>query len=238
MAAPATVYRDGAVGSPRFLGNPHVSLPCSPTPADLRTRPNTVRKHGPRIIQRRGLPTRGDFGAQSHGLDTGCLRFAQWVAPQDARLASGCWPALPGGISLPTEFLRKVLDHSSPFPKLPGAMNDPFRHGCRPPFSAWMPTMPTPPFRHGCPSPLGHRCPIINGPPINCRRIVITCRSTSAVETDPSISPVFVIFFRNELLDSDSFLEVVLLPFQKLVNLGDRVFSNWGLLRDSLSHCQ
>jgi hypothetical protein len=46
----------------------------------------------PPHIQRRRLPARGNFGAQSHGLGTGCLRFARWVAPADARLASGCWP--------------------------------------------------------------------------------------------------------------------------------------------------
>ena len=44
-----------------------------------------------------------NFGAQSHGFRTGCLRFARWVAPQDARLASGCWPSSSGRDWLPAE---------------------------------------------------------------------------------------------------------------------------------------
>src|SRR5713226_10115576 len=41
------------------------------------------------------------FEAQSHGLFTRCLRFVASVATDGARLASGCWPALPGGIGYP-----------------------------------------------------------------------------------------------------------------------------------------
>jgi hypothetical protein len=63
-----------------------------------------VGRHGPTHNVPRGLSTRGNFGAQSHGFDTGCLRFVRWVAPEDARLASGCWPSSTGWDWLPTGF--------------------------------------------------------------------------------------------------------------------------------------
>ena len=49
-----------------------------------------------------GFPREHTFGAQSHGFDTGCLRFARRVAPQatqDSLPAAG--QALPGGIRYP-----------------------------------------------------------------------------------------------------------------------------------------
>ena len=65
---------------------------------------------------------RPNFGAEWAGSDTRCLRFARWVAPQDARLASGCWPDSAGWALCPTGFLRKVssmrLTSLSPFPRL------------------------------------------------------------------------------------------------------------------------
>ena len=68
---------------------------------DQRYQAIAVGRHGPTRIQLRGLSTRGNFGARSHGIGTRCLRFAPWVTPKDARLASGCWPALPDGIGCP-----------------------------------------------------------------------------------------------------------------------------------------
>ena len=35
----------------------------------------------PPFRQRRRLQARGNFGAQSHGFSTGCLRLARWVSP-------------------------------------------------------------------------------------------------------------------------------------------------------------
>src|SRR5712671_6791131 len=35
----------------------------------------------PPFRQRRRLQARGNFGAQSHGFGTGCLRFVRWVSP-------------------------------------------------------------------------------------------------------------------------------------------------------------
>jgi hypothetical protein len=98
-------------------GEPDVSMPCSPTPADQRARPlqhvNTAPAHSTTKAH-----TRGNFGAQSHGFDTGCLRFVRCLATRDARLASGRWPSSTGWDWIPIGFLRKVSDHSSPLPKL------------------------------------------------------------------------------------------------------------------------
>lgn len=87
---------------------------------DQRIRPYDASARPPRWARRR-LHASGNFGAQSHGFGTGCLRFARWVTPQDARLASGCLPSSPGRDWLPAGFLRKVSGCCyivSPFPKL------------------------------------------------------------------------------------------------------------------------
>ena len=78
------------VGRPEFLGNPIVSAPCSTTPARPTCPATTTGGHGPTHRQRRGLSTKGNFGAQSHGFGTRCLRFAARLTPPHARLASGC----------------------------------------------------------------------------------------------------------------------------------------------------
>ena len=88
-------------GRPKFLGNPPVPTPCSSTPAGSTPPGHCGELTRSPMRQRRGLQTKGNFGAQSHGFSTHCLRFVRWVTPQDARLASGCWPALPDGIDYP-----------------------------------------------------------------------------------------------------------------------------------------
>jgi hypothetical protein len=60
-----------------------------------RTRSLTVRSRGPRGDHGEGSCI-ADFEAQSHGLDTRCLRFAVWITPPHARLASGCGPGSAG----------------------------------------------------------------------------------------------------------------------------------------------
>jgi hypothetical protein len=85
-----------------------VPMPCSQTPARLACQVATAGQHGPTCRVRRGLSTRGNFGAQSHGLSTGCLRFAVRLAPPHARLASGCPPSSTRRDWLPAGFRRKV----------------------------------------------------------------------------------------------------------------------------------
>jgi hypothetical protein len=60
-------------GPPRFLESPPVSMPCSRTPADLRARPNTARRHGPRASYYEGSPQvgfRGSIARPRHSLST------------------------------------------------------------------------------------------------------------------------------------------------------------------------
>src|SRR3954452_24467792 len=74
------------------------------------------------MCQRRRLPRVPVFGARSHGIGTGCLRFAVRVSPPHARLASGCWPSSTGRDS----FTRRVATKgfrvrvSSSLPELAG----------------------------------------------------------------------------------------------------------------------
>ncbi len=115
-------------GRPKFLGNPDVPTPCSQTPA---TRPgHTAGRHGSTRIVRRELSTRGNFGAQSHGIGTSCLRFAVRLTPPHARLASGCRPSSTRRDWLPVGFLRKVsvmlLTSLSPFPSFLAQTMSPF----------------------------------------------------------------------------------------------------------------
>lgn len=71
------------------------------TPARPTREAYTAGRCGPTYRERRGFSTMSNFGARSHGIGTRCLRFAVRIAPTHARLASGCWPALPDGIDYP-----------------------------------------------------------------------------------------------------------------------------------------
>ena len=74
--------------------------------------------------------TRGNFGAHSHGLDTGCLRFARWVTRTGRKTRFRLLASSTGWDWLPTGFLRKVskvlLTSHPPFPSFPGADPVPF----------------------------------------------------------------------------------------------------------------
>jgi hypothetical protein len=62
-------------GSPKFPGNPSVSLPCSQTPTEPPRLAFTALWCCPRRQNNEGLDDSISFEAQSHGFDTGCLRF-------------------------------------------------------------------------------------------------------------------------------------------------------------------
>ena len=110
------------MGRPKFLGNPHVSMPCSLTPAGLQTHQAvTVRQHGPR--------THHDEGSSREvisGLNGTASTLAVYASPrgspqrtQDSLLAAG--QALPDGIRtrrVPTKRFRDVAYITSSFPKL------------------------------------------------------------------------------------------------------------------------
>src|SRR5207253_10050930 len=61
------------------------------------------------VLSKTKAPAGNTLEAQSHGLGTGCLRFAVAITSPHARLASGCWLGFTGWDWLPTESLRKVL---------------------------------------------------------------------------------------------------------------------------------
>jgi len=77
---PAGNWSVETTGSPTFLGNPTVLLPCSPTPAGPTHQALAMRRRGPRSVHGEGSHKTA-FEAQSHGFGTGCLRFAGRVAP-------------------------------------------------------------------------------------------------------------------------------------------------------------
>jgi hypothetical protein len=62
-------------GSPQFLENPNMHLPCSPTPAGLYSPSLYSDTVLPPLLQRRRLPPLVSFETQSHGFCIRCLRF-------------------------------------------------------------------------------------------------------------------------------------------------------------------
>ncbi len=123
-----------------FPGNPHDHSPCSSTPAGPSTRYGTKgqrTRHGPRTKAQRGLPTIANFGAQSHGFWSRCLRLEVEVTRHRARLASGCWSQLCRTGFDPQGFYERFLNwNSSSFPELHGAsfVLALFSHHWLPPF--------------------------------------------------------------------------------------------------------
>ena len=109
-----------------FPGNPHDHSPCSSTPAGPGTRYGTKgqrTRHGPRTKAQRGLPTVANFGAQSHGFWSRCLRLEVEVTRHRARLASGCWSQLCRTGFDPQGFYERFLNwNSSSFPELHGEL--------------------------------------------------------------------------------------------------------------------
>jgi hypothetical protein len=106
---------------PRFLGNPRDGSPGSWTPVGPARQAIAACRRGPRLCQQRGLPTR-----KLSRLDVQAFRLTVYASSggsphHDARLASGCWPALPDGIRtrrVPTKGFRVVVVTSHP--PLPG----------------------------------------------------------------------------------------------------------------------
>ena len=120
-----------ASGPPRFLGNPAVPVPCSPTPAGPTHQAITCVGAAPAMSQRR-LPREIISGLNRTALALAVYASSGRLPAQHARLASGCWPALPGGIGYPQGSMRKVsevlLTSLPPFPSFPGADPSLFRH--------------------------------------------------------------------------------------------------------------
>jgi hypothetical protein len=89
-------------GPPRFLGNPLVHTPCSPTPAGPTHQALRRYRRGPRPDNDEGSRN-GTLGAQSHGLCTRCLRFAGGVAPAPRKTRFPLLATLRDGIGYPQD---------------------------------------------------------------------------------------------------------------------------------------
>jgi hypothetical protein len=85
---------------PRFLEDPLRTCRALQPRWDDRPLPRFGVVFPPFGRRRLSTITR-NFEAQSHGPPIRCLRFARWVPHRHARLASGGWPTLPGGIGYP-----------------------------------------------------------------------------------------------------------------------------------------
>ncbi len=98
---------------PGFQAIHPVSLPRSPTPAEPTTpRLLTVLSMLPLLLSQQRLQRVENFGAQSRGFGTCCLRFKNGVATTHARLASGWLARLYREGVEPSGSLQKVSDRS------------------------------------------------------------------------------------------------------------------------------
>jgi len=104
-------------------GGPPVSMPCSSTPVGPVMPGQLSTPVLPSGFTTPSAPTTMGLSRLN---DTACslaVYASQHGSPRDhARLASGCWPALPGGVEYPlgpaVRFLRSQLAHnrSPPYP--------------------------------------------------------------------------------------------------------------------------
>src|SRR5215831_12346889 len=104
-------------GPPRFLEDPAVNVPCSPTPAGPpRSATTTLRCCLPPNGRRR-LPRQILISGLNHTARPPAVYASQGgLLHRHARLASGGWPTLPGGMftrRVPTEGFRSS---HPPFP--------------------------------------------------------------------------------------------------------------------------
>jgi hypothetical protein len=122
VAPQTAIGYDGEGRSPRFLGAPGDGSLGSRTPVGPTRQALTACRRGPRLCQERRLPTREkNFEAPCPSFPSGGLRFVPAVARRHARPASGCQPALPGGVGYPqnpNERFPRCSHISSPFPRL------------------------------------------------------------------------------------------------------------------------
>ena len=116
--APEPALDVETTGSPRFLADPPVDMPCSATPVrSLFPGPLRDREMLPSVCETTSALTfqqfRGSIARPAHSLST--LR-SHGLPHAHARLASGCWPALPDGIGYPLGPTYKVyaLLHQQP----------------------------------------------------------------------------------------------------------------------------
>jgi hypothetical protein len=81
VAAPRHRLSNGDDRVSQVPGEPSRAYALLFDPGRIVAPGHTVQQHGPRWMDGEGSRDMGDFGAQSHGLGTRCLRFVRWVAP-------------------------------------------------------------------------------------------------------------------------------------------------------------
>ena len=82
LGSPSRSFSDGGDRASQVPGKPLVHMPCSRTPEGLLESGHyDSRNTAFRNLDRVGSLDYGNFGAESHGLRTRCLRFAGWVTP-------------------------------------------------------------------------------------------------------------------------------------------------------------
>jgi hypothetical protein len=117
--SPAGSLSVETTGSPTFLGNPIVLLPCSPTPAGPTHQAMQCAGAAPAVSTTKA-PT-FVLSRLNHTASALAVYASQAGSPRHhARLASGCWPHSSGRAWLPAGFHRKVsrcILHPSSFPK-------------------------------------------------------------------------------------------------------------------------
>ncbi len=116
-------FAEKAEGPPRFLGDPCVSVPRSPTPAGPRAPGRCGAAARPSVNLTTSAPARNHFGAQSRGPLTRCLRFAARVTPAPRKTRF----RLPARLCRAGLVTRRVPAKGfclwlPPFPSFPGAL--------------------------------------------------------------------------------------------------------------------
>ena len=107
----------GTCGSPKFPENPIVPLPCSQTPVKPWCLAFTAPRYCPRHRDEEGLNNIAAFGALSHGLSTGGLRFVPPSLATTQNSLPGVGQPFPGGIPVyPLSSVGKFQPFGFPFP--------------------------------------------------------------------------------------------------------------------------
>ena len=116
-------FTEEMAGPPRFLGDPYVSVPCSPTPAGSRAPGHCGAATRPSVEWTTSAPASFFISGLNGTARSLAVYASQRGSPRHhARLASGRWPSSAGRGWFPAGSHRKVSAVASPFPKLPGAL--------------------------------------------------------------------------------------------------------------------
>jgi hypothetical protein len=116
---PRPVSSTETTGPPRFLEDPTMNVPCSPTPAGPLCSATAALRCCLPPFGRRRLPRLTNISRLNHTARTFAVYASQGGLPhRHARLASGGWPTLPGGTGYPPGPNKRFQVIPSSFTKL------------------------------------------------------------------------------------------------------------------------